>query len=129
MRHLVSSFFVLFSLGVMVPSAHTQEHAASQAALDAAVQAHVASTGVDRERVQRLLEHPTVQAVAADIGVDLRRAQSAVSTFDANELARLAQQASRVEQALAGGQSSVTVSTTLIIIGLLVLILIIVAVG
>ena len=129
MRHLVSSFCVLFSLGVMVPPAHAQEHAASQAALDAAVQAHVASTGADRERVQRLLEHPTVQAVAADIGMDLRHAQSALSTMGADELSRLAQQTNRVEQALAGGQSSVTISTTLIIIGLLVLILIIVAVG
>jgi hypothetical protein len=87
----------------------------------------VASVQADRERVQRLLEHPAIQAVAADLGVDLRRAQSAVSTFDADELSRLAQQTSRVEQALAGGQSSITISTTMIIIGLLVLILIIVA--
>ena len=73
-----------------------------------------------------LLERPEVQAVAGDIGLDLRRAQSAVSTLDAQQLSTIAAQASQVEQALAGGQSSITISTTLIIIGLLVLILIVI---
>jgi hypothetical protein len=51
-----------------------------------------------------------------------------VTTLSGQELAELAAQASQVEEALAGGQSRVTISTTLIIVALLVLILIIVAV-
>ena len=129
MRMLASVLVVVFSFVAVIPPAHAQtSHAAPQSALDAAVQDHVATSAADREAVLRLLERPEVQAVAGDIGVDLRRAQTAISTLDGEELSELAAQAQQVEQALAGGQSRVTISTTLIIIALLVIILIIVAV-
>jgi hypothetical protein len=111
---------------VALPVPAQVSHAASQSALDAAVQDHVAASAADRETVQRLLERPEVQAVAGDIGFDLRRAQSAISTLDAQQLSTIAAQASQVDRALAGGQSTITISTTLIIIGLLLLILIVV---
>ena len=47
--------------------------------------------------------------------------------MDASEVAQVAAQARTANETLAGGQSSVTISTTTIIIGLLVLILLIVA--
>ena len=129
MRMLASTLVVVFSLGAVIPPAHAQtSHAAPQSILDAAVQNHVATTAADRETVLRLLERPEVQAVAGDIGLDLRRAQSAVSTLEGQQLTDLAEQAQQVEKALAGGQSRIVISTTLIIIALLVLILIIVAV-
>jgi hypothetical protein len=124
-----SMLFVVLSLVAVIPPAHAQtSHAAPQSILDAAVQDHLAATAADRETVLRLLERPEVQAVAGDIGLDLRRAQSAVSTLEGQQLTELAAQAQQVEQALAGGQSRVVISTTLIIIALLVLILIILAV-
>ena len=126
MRTLVSIVVVSFFFNAVSMSAQGQvSHAAPQSALDAAVQDHVATSTADRETVQRLLERPEVQSVAGDLGLDLRRAQSAVSTLDGQQLSTIAAQASQVEQALAGGQSSITLSTTMIIIGLLVLILIV----
>lgn len=130
MRMLASTLVVVFSFVAVIPPAHAQtSHAARQSALDAAVQDHVAASAADRETVLRLLERPEVQAIAGDIGLDLRRAETAVSTLDGQQLTDLAAQARQAEQALAGGQSSITISTTLIIIGLLVLILIILAVN
>lgn len=129
MRILASVLVVVFSLGAVIPPAYAQtSHAAPQSVLDAAVQDHVATSAADREAVLRLLERPEVQAVAGDIGLDLRRARTAISTLDGQQLTQLAAQAQQVEQALAGGQS-ITISTTLIIVALLVLILIIVAVN
>ena len=129
MRMLASILVVVFSLVAVIPPAHAQtSHAAPQSVLDAAVQDHVATTAADRDTVLRLLERPDVQAVAGDIGLDLRRAQSAIATLEGQQLTELAAQAQQVEQALAGGQSRIVISTTLIIIALLVLILIIVAV-
>ena len=126
MRKLVSIVVVSFLFNAVSMSAQAQvSHAASQSALDAAVQDHVATSADDRKTVQRLLERPEVQAVAGDIGLDLRRAQSAVSTLEGQQLSTLATQARQVEQALAGGQSSITLSTTMIIIGLLLVILIV----
>jgi hypothetical protein len=111
-----------------VPRLGAQSHAAPQAALDAAVQQHVASGTADREAVLRVLDHSEVKAVADRVGIDLRRATSAVAMLQGEELARVAAQAQQVENALSGGQSRVVISTTLIIVVLLVLILIIVAV-
>ncbi len=129
MRTLASIVAVVFSLVAVIPPVHAQtSHAAPQSVLDAAVQDHAASTAADREAVLRLLERPDVQAVAGDLGLDLRRAQSAIATLDGPQLTDLAAQARQAEQALAGGQSRVVISTTMIIIALLVLILIIVAV-
>ena len=129
MRMLATTLYIVFALVAVVPAAHAQTpHAAPQSILDAAVQDHVSTTAADRETVLRLLERPDVQAVAGDIGLDLRRAQSAISTLEGQQLTDLAAQAQQVEQALAGGQSRIVISTTLIIIALLVLILIIVAV-
>ena len=129
MRMLASILVVVFSLVAVIPPAFAQtSHAAPQSALDAAVQDHVATSAADREAVLRLLERPDVQAVAGDIGLDLRRAQTAISTLDGQQLTELAAQAQQTERSLAGGQSTVVISTTVIIIALLVLILIIVAV-
>jgi hypothetical protein len=128
MRMLVSIVVLMVSLVAVIPPAHAQtSHAAPQAALDAAVQDHAATAAADRETVLRLLERPEVRAVAGDLGLDLRRAQSAVLTLDAQQLTELAAQARQAEQGLAGGQSTVTISTTLIIIALLILIIILVA--
>jgi hypothetical protein len=102
-------------------------HAATQSAIDSALEQHVSSVAADRADVLRVLEHPAVKDVASRAGIDLRRATSAVESADAQQLGTMAAQARQAEQALAGGQSKVTISTTVIIIGLLVLILLIVA--
>jgi hypothetical protein len=126
MRTFVSALVVLFSILVLAPGAEAQSsHAATPAAIDEALQHHVDSTEADRALVLRVLEQPAVRELAAELGVDVRRAQSAVSTLDGEPLTRLAAQAQQVDQALSGGQGSVTISYTLIIIGLLVLILLV----
>jgi len=102
-------------------------HIAGQPVLDAAVQEHARATDRDRETVRLFLQRADVRAVAGKYGVDLRRADNAVAALDASEAAHIAAQARAADETLAGGQGSVTISTTAIIIGLLVLILLIVA--
>jgi hypothetical protein len=124
----VLSLATLFTLAAAVPRAEAQgAHAAPQSALDAALQQHVSSSTADRAMVLRLLEREDVKKVAGEAGFDLRRAASAVNTLEGQHLANAAAQARQVERALAGGQSTITISTTLIIIALLVIILIVVA--
>lgn len=101
-------------------------HIAGQSVLDAAVQEHARATDRDRETVGWFLQRADVRAIAGKYGIDIRRAESAVAAMDASNVATIAAQARAADGALAGGQS-VTISTTAIIIGLLVLILLIVA--
>jgi hypothetical protein len=129
MRTSVSILTILLTVLTAAPRVHAQAaHAASPSAIDAALQQHVSKAATDRADVLRVLDHPEVKAVAGRVGIDLRRAASAVTTLDGEDLGRLAAQARQTEQALSGGQSKIVVSTTMIIIALLVLILIIVAV-
>jgi hypothetical protein len=129
MRMPVSVLAILLTILTAVPRVHAQgSHAATPSAIDLALEQHVSGIASDRADVLRVLEHPAVKEVASRAGIDLRRAASAVSAVDGEQLASLAAQARQAEQALAGGQSRVTISTTVIIIALLVLILIIVAV-
>ena len=134
MRLFVLGLVTVFSLGMATTALAADgqaaaPHAASPAALDAAMQQHSAATAADREAVLRVLDHAQVKEVAGRIGVDLRQAKSAVAAMDAQQLAQVSLQATAVDQALAGGASSVVISTTTIIIALLVVILIIVAVN
>jgi hypothetical protein len=129
MRTSTLLLVLLLSTLIVVPRAQAQtSHAATQAAMDAAVQQHVASTASDREDVLRVLSLPQVQAVAGQAGLDLRKATTAVATLEGDNLKNAAAQARQVEQAMAGGQSRIVLSTTVIIIALLVLILLIVAI-
>ena len=128
MRMFVTSLAMLFTLVAAVQPAAAQEtHAASPDALDAALQQHVNTSTTDRDTVLRLLERDDVKKIAGEAGLDLRGAASAVATLNGEELATLAAQAPQVERDLAGGQSTITISTTLIIIALLIIILIVVA--
>ncbi len=102
-------------------------HIAGQPVLDAAVQEHARATDGDRETVRLFLQRADVKAIAGKYGIDIRRAETAVAAMDASDVTRIAAQARAAGDTLAGGQSKVTISTTTIIIGLLVLILLIVA--
>ena len=124
----VTALFLFLSIVLMPPRLMAQTpHAASQSAIDAALQQHAASAQGDREAVLRVLQHSEVARLAGQLGLDLKRAESAIATLEGQELTDLAARARGVDRALAGGQRSITITTTMIIIGLLILILLIVA--
>lgn len=128
----IGTILLLGVLGPELSSAQTsqppdQSHAASPAAISQALQERVADTDAQRERVRQLLQRPEVRALAGQIGLDLRQAESAVGTLEGQQLADAAAQAERMNSALAGGQSRITISTTFLIIALLLLIVLILA--
>src|SRR5262245_7202200 len=128
MRTFTSVLVILLSIVVAMPRIQAQaSHTASQSAIDAALQEQVSSAAADRADVQRVLANPEVKAVADAAGIEWRRASTAVASLEGEQLSQIAAQARQVDQALAGGQSKIVISTTMIIIALLGLILLIVA--
>lgn len=129
MRKYICVMAAVFAvlIAASVASAQTP-HSASKAALDAAVAQRVQASQADRLAVERLLERADVKAVAQGAGIDIRAVSAAAAALDARQMAQVAEQARSIDQSLVGGQSKVTINTTLLIVGLLVLILIIVAV-
>jgi hypothetical protein len=129
MKRLLTSASVLLLVFVASRSVSAQQtHVADPAALDRAVADHIRQSADDRQEVLRVLENEQVRELAKGVGLDLKAAKAAVATLDDSELAAVAAQARAVNDELAGGQGTVTISTTLIIIALLVLILLIVAI-
>jgi len=124
---LLAMLFALAISAIPLPLS-AQRHVADQATLDQVVASHVRQKADDREAIRRVLEIQQVREVAEGAGLDLKRAETAVAALDDAEVGLIAAQARAVNDALAGGQSTVTISTTVIIIGLLVLILLIVAI-
>jgi hypothetical protein len=127
-RIRISVIALLSAIVVSLPTFAQERHVADQAALDQVIADHVDQTADDREAIRRVLEIERVRQLAGEVGLDLKSAEAAVATLDDVEAATIAAQARTVTDALAGGQSNVTISTTVIIIVLLLLILIIVAV-
>jgi ferritin-like metal-binding protein YciE len=109
------------------PALAQQSHIAEPSVIDARVAAKAAETAEQRATIERLLDRKQVREIAERTGIDMSSVEAAVSTLDGEELAEVASQAQKVDDTLAGGASTVTISTTAIIIGLLILILIIVA--
>lgn len=126
-RIRTSVLALLFALA-MWPPVSAQQHVADQATLDQVVADHVRQRADDREAIRRVLKSEQVREVAEGAGLDLKRAETAVAALDDAEVGVIAAQARAVNDVLAGGQSTVTLSTTFIIIGLLLLILLIVAI-
>jgi acetyl-CoA carboxylase carboxyltransferase component len=127
-RIRTSAVVLLFALAGWLPVSAQERHVADQATLDQAIADHVRQRADDREAIRRVLEMDQVRKLGEGVGLDVTRAETAVATLDDTEVGVIAAQARVVNEALAGGQSSVTISTTAIIIGLLVLILLIVAI-
>ena len=128
MRILRSAISLLLCAALFGANLAAQQHVVDTAELQQLLDTRADDEEALRDVVHRALVRPEVEQVAQALGVDLGRAVDAVSTLDGAELAQMATQAHAVDTSLAGGQESITVSTTMIIIGLLVLILIVVAV-
>jgi hypothetical protein len=120
---LIVLLIVMFAAG---PARAQQQHIVSPGTIDEAVAQHAQDSVAKRETVRTALQHADVQRVAERLGLEIARAEAAVSTLDGIELDRIASQAQVVNDALAGGQT-VTLNLLWVIIGLLILVLIIAA--
>ncbi len=104
-----------------------QQHVVDPSQLASTVAQRIATQDADRAAIRATLARPEVRDVAATLAVDVRRLTTAVDTLSGGDLERAVTTARQVDRQLVGGASTVTLSTTTIIIGLLVLILLIVA--
>ncbi len=93
-----------------------------QADLDRAIAQRLSIEVGQRQAIREVLARDEVTAVASQMGVDLRQASVAVDTLGGEELQRLAHQATTVDQALAGGDTTIQIS---LVVALLILIIVI----
>jgi hypothetical protein len=129
MTMLKTCLSLTLSLAMLMPTlaGAQQRHIADRNALDRMIAGQISQQEADRQVIRDVLKRDEVREVARTAGLDIARAEAAVSTLCGAELQDAAQRAREVNERLAGG-ANITISTTMIIIALLVIILIIVAV-
>jgi hypothetical protein len=117
----LSLLLAVAALGLSAPLHAQGRSAATTAELEAAVAGRPAGT---REAVRDFLALPQVQKVADRMGVSTADLSAGVASLDQASLDRIAQQTVVGDRPLAGG-ANIVISTTAIIIGLLILILLV----
>lgn len=117
-------FFANGALGACVP-AEAPRHVVSGNEIQGQIDQQINQVDADRQEIQRLLQNAEFRRLAGAAGLDLTRASAATDLLSGTSLETMASQARAVNSELAGGERSVVVSTTAIIIGLLVLILLV----
>ena len=110
------------ALGLTAPLYAQGRSAVTTAELEAAVAVRPAGT---RQAVRDFLALPQVQKVADRMGVSTADLSAGVAGLDQASLDRFAQQTAVADRPLAGGANTIVISTTAIIIGLLILILLV----
>jgi hypothetical protein len=121
---LAAFFLVPHGSGAAAVTRTSAENIVNSSELYGAMSARAGEDAAARESVQKLLGRSEVRRVAARTGLDLKRVQAALPLLSGEELLRVADQAQRVDETLAGGGSAVVSSSTLIIALLIVLLLV-----
>lgn len=115
-------------LALSGPLAHSADSVASlatQTDLDDAIVRTLSQEDAARSTITTLLQRPDVRSLAESRGLDVQRAEAAVSTLQGDELQELSTLAANANAQLAGGDQVITISlVTLLLIVIIVILLV-----
>jgi hypothetical protein len=100
-----------------------QERVVDRAAVEQVLFERVQGEAASRAAVRRLLDRDEVRRMSGDLGLDLRRAETAVATLQGPELERVAQQARAANELLSGGAQTIQISVVTLLLIIIIVIL------
>ena len=115
---------VLSLYGPLAYSADSVASLATQADLDNAIAKTLSQESAARSTITALLQRDEVRSMAEGYGLDLRRAEAAVSTLQGDELQRLSGLAADANAQLAGGDTKITISVVALLLIIIIIILV-----
>lgn len=121
--HATVTAFVVSSLLLSSTAFAQQRHIVDTVNMTRAVAAKTATDQQNRDVITNVLRQPQVQVLARQMGLDVTRAEGALSTLSGTELTRIADQARATNTQLAGGSNTVIISTTTLLLILIIVIL------
>ena len=102
-----------------------ERHITDTAAMQKAIAQRKAVDDNNREAVMTVLRRPDVKQLAERMGLSIERAENALASLPSDKLAELAEPARAVPADLAGGDRTIVISlTTLLLILILVVLLV-----
>lgn len=115
--------FLVVSLVSAAQPTLAQERVIDRAAIEQVLIERVQGEIASRASIHSLLERSEVRRMAGDLGLDLRRAETAVSTLQGPELERVAQQAAAASELLSGGAQTIQISVVTLLLIIIIVIL------
>lgn len=114
--------FVVCSLLWSSSAMAQQRHVVDPSTMRQAIADQAVTDQQNRDAVLGVLKHSQVRELAGRLGLNVTRAENAVSTLNSSELASLAGHARAANAELAGGADTIVISvTTLLLIIIIVL--------
>jgi hypothetical protein len=119
----VAALVVAFSVGSSPAWAQQTSTVVDRAAVDQALGEKVVSDESARDSIRALLGREDVKAMAEGMGLDVRRAEGAVSSLEGADLQRVTARATAANELLAGGVTTITISLVAILLIVIIIIL------
>lgn len=120
---LITAGLMLSSLLFSSTAMAQQRHIVDAVSMNRAVAAQTATDQQNRDVVRGVLHQPQVVALANRMGLDVTKADAAVSTISGAELAKIATQARTANTQLAGGSDTVVIGMTSLLLIIIIIIL------
>jgi hypothetical protein len=114
---------LVLSGGPLVQGAERASSLASQADLDSAIAKKLGQEDSARSAISTLLQRDEVRSLAEGYGLDVGRAEAAVSTLQGDELQRLSLLAADADVQLAGGDQMIRISLVALLLIVIIVIL------
>ena len=122
-KHL--SLIVAFAVGSSPAWAQQTSTVVDRAAVERAVGEKVVSDESARDSIRTLLNRDDVKAMAEGMGLDVRRAEGAVSSLEGADLQRVTARATAANELLAGGATTITISLVAVLLIIIIVILLV----
>jgi hypothetical protein len=116
-------FVVVCSLLWSTSALAQSQHVVDPTAMRQAIADQAITDQQNRDAVIGVLQDSQVRDLAERFGLNITRAENAVSTLDGTELASLADTARSADVQLAGGASTLVISTTTLLLIIIIVIL------
>ncbi len=119
----VAALAVAFAAGSSPAWAQQTPTVVDRAAVDQALGEKVVSDEAARDSIRTLLGRDDVKAMAEGMGLDVRRAEGAVSALEGADLQRVNARATAANELLAGGTTTIKISLVAILLIIIIIIL------
>ncbi len=119
----VASLVAAFAVSSSPAWAQQTSTVVDRASVDQALGEKVISDESARDSIRTLLGRDDVKAMATGMGLDVRRAEGAVSSLEGADLQRVSARATAANEMLVGGTTTVTISLVAILLIVIIVIL------
>ena len=124
-RASISAVVFLFSVLLSSPAFAQQRHVVTPVEMRQALTQQAQAQQQTRDALRAALGNSQVRETARRLGLNVVKAESAISTLSAQELEQLAGPVRDLNANLAGGASTIVISTTTLLLVIIIIILLV----